>query len=586
MGIVLLKTKITEMKIIKRIAAAGIGLAILGSSAYAQSLADAKKAIDAEQFQKAKSMLKNLVSTESTKDENYFYLGWVYVKQDYPDSAKALFQKGLNINPKSALNEAGLGIVAHLDKDKSGAASDFSQAIALAGKDSKPYVYIGKGYLLTDASGKISPDDANAALDILNKGNVASAVKNKKDKDAPVASTDPELYMTRGEANRVLLKSNEAYTDFSTAQTLDPKAPNVYVALGVLWKYADNFDDAVKQFQQALSLDPNYGPAYREWAETDYRWATTSPAVASEKIKEAVEQYKKYLSLTDNSLESQMRYADFLINAGDYQTLKEVAADLSKSANANLRIYRYMMYADYETKDYPAGLAAGTTWMTKADPKRVIPRDYLYMGRLQLASGQDSLGIQTLQKALTLDSTQTAVYGEIANALYAKKKYAQAGDAYAVYIAKGGRKVTLNDYLHEGFSYYLSADASKPDTTVLNKADSALSYIQHKVATPPTVVLLYRAKIHDAKDLDRNNIKGLAKPYYETYIAAATAKSPLDDKDKPGLIEAYDYLGTYYLYKEKDEAKASENFGKARDLDPTNKQALDYFKRKGGAKSK
>src|SRR5581483_8452749 len=138
--------------------------------------------------------------------------------------------------------------------------------------------------------------------------------------------------------------------------------------------------------------------------------ALSNPSKASAKIKEAVEHYKKYLSLTDNSVESQMRYADFLINAGDYQTLAQVASDLSKSANANLRIYRYLMYADYENKDYQGALTAGNTWLTKADPKRIIPRDYFYMGRTQLALGQDSLGINTLKKALTLDSSQTEVY--------------------------------------------------------------------------------------------------------------------------------------------------------------------------------
>src|SRR5437879_5758535 len=109
-----------KMKIISKIATAGLGLVFMGSSVFAQSLADAKKAIDAEQFQKAKSMLKNLVVTQSTKDENYFYLGWVYIKQDYIDSASAVFQKGVGVNPKSALNYAGLGIVGRLNKDKAG----------------------------------------------------------------------------------------------------------------------------------------------------------------------------------------------------------------------------------------------------------------------------------------------------------------------------------------------------------------------------------------------------------------------------------------------------------------------------------
>lgn len=557
---------------------------LLSSSVFAQSLADAKKAIDAEQFQKAKSMLKNLLVTQPTKDENYFYLGWVYLKQDYADSAKAVFQKGLAVNPKSALNYAGLGIVARLDKNPTAAISNFNQAMALAGKDSKPYVYIAKGYLLPESNGKVSQANAASALEVLNKGNAVSATKSK-DKNAAASSTDPELFMTMGEADRLLMKSDDAYTNFSTAQTLDPKSPAVYVALGTLWKYADNFEDAEKQFQQALSLDPNYGPAYREWAETDLRWAQSNPAKASEKVKEAAEQYKKYITLTDYSPESQMRYADFLIQAGDFKTLQQVAADLAKSANSNLRVHRYLGYAAYENKDYPAGLTAMNNWVSKADPKRVIPRDYLYLGRLQLKSGQDSMGIKTLHKALELDTTQVDVYGEIAASLYSKKKYKEAGDAYATFISKS-RKATLNDYLHEGVSYYFAFDANKPDTTLLTKADSAFSYIQHKTTTPIPTVVLYRAYVNDAKDADRNNIKGLAKPYYEQYIALITAKPTPTDEEKKNLANAYDYLGSYYEYKEKDQTKAAEYFGKAREVDPNNKQALDYFKRKGGSKSK
>ena len=572
------------MKIISKIAVAGLGLVLAGTSAFGQSLADAKKAIDAEQFQKAKSMLKNLVNTQSTKDENYFYLGWVYIKQDYPDSAKAVFQKGIGVNANSALNHVGLGIVARLDKDKGGASAQFAQATTLAGKDSKPYVYMAKGYLLPDANGKVAPADATAALDILNKGNTASAVKGK-DKNAVVQSNDPELFITMGEADRVLLKSNDAYTNLSTAQTLDPRSAAANVGLGVLWKYADNFEDAEKQFKAALAIDPNYGPAYREWAETDLRWAQSNPSMASAKVKEAAEQYKKYISLTDYSPESQMRYADFLINAGDFKTLQQVAGDIAKNANANLRAYRYELYAAVENKDYLAAVTAGNTWISKADPKRVIPRDYLYLGRAQIASGQDSLGVQSLEKGLQMDSSFVEAYQDIAKSYFAKKKYKQAGDAYAAFVSKS-RKATLNDYLREGFSYYYAFDANKPDTTLLTKADSAFSYIQHKGSQPIPVVILYRAYVADARDADRNNIKGLAKPYYEQYIALVSAKATPTDDEKKSLANAYVYLGNYYEYKEKDQAKAAENFGKAKDADPTNKAALDYFKRKGGGKSK
>jgi Tfp pilus assembly protein PilF len=568
------------MKMISKIAKATLGLVVVGSSSvFAQSLADAKKAIDAEQYQKAKSMLKNLTVTQATKDENFFYLGWVYIKQDYSDSAKVAFNKGIAVNPKSALNYAGLGAVARLDKDKAGATTNFNQAISLAGKTGTPYTYVGKAYLLpVTADNKVSVDDASAAIAVLQKGKV-------------VAPKDVELLITLGDAYASQIKSNEAYQAYSDASTIDPKNPAAKVATGVLWRYANNFDDSQKQFQDALAIDPNYGPAYREWAETDNRQANTDPKVASAKIKEAVEQYKKFISLTDQSPESQMRYADFLISAGQYAELQPVAADLAKSAKSNLRAYRYLGYAAYENKDYPAGVTALNTWMTKADPKRIVPRDYLYMGRLQMASGQDSLGINTLRKALELDSTQADVYAEIAKSLYGQKKYKGAGDAYAAYISKS-RKATLNDYLREGSSYYFAYQEeyfSKatpkpvPDSTLLTKADSAFSYIQHKAANPIGAVAIFQARANDYKEADRNNIKGFAKPYYEQYITIVTAKTPVADADKKNLAEAYAYLGAFYEFKEKDEAKATENYTKAKENDPANKQAAAYFSRKGGA---
>jgi len=116
---------------ISKIATASLGLVLVGSSVFAQSLADAKKAIDAEQYQKAKSMLKNLTATQADKDENFFYLGWVYLKQDYADSAKATFNKGIAVNAKSALNYAGLGAIARLDKDNAGATTNFNQTISV-----------------------------------------------------------------------------------------------------------------------------------------------------------------------------------------------------------------------------------------------------------------------------------------------------------------------------------------------------------------------------------------------------------------------------------------------------------------------
>src|SRR5476651_2127126 len=115
------------MKVVSKGLIVAAGLILAGSASFAQSLADAKKAIDAEQFQKAKGMLKNLTVTQPTKDENFFYLGWVYLKQDYADSAKVAFNQGLAANPKSALNVAGLGAIDLLDNNTSSASANFDK---------------------------------------------------------------------------------------------------------------------------------------------------------------------------------------------------------------------------------------------------------------------------------------------------------------------------------------------------------------------------------------------------------------------------------------------------------------------------
>lgn len=552
--------------------------AFITQGVYAQKLTDAQKAIDAEQFQKAKTQLKQLTTAQPNNDENYFYLGWVYVLQDYTDSAKTVFNKGIAANPKSALNYAGLGLIGKIENNPSAAMQNFDQAAAFAGKSDQPYIYTAKAYLMKPAP------NADMAIAVL-------------EKVAKLGAKDPAYFITLGDAYHAKLDNNKAYANYSDAQTLDPKSPAIDVAIGSLWKQAANYEGAVEKLKEALTLNPNYGPAYRELAETDLLWAKSDPAMASVKVKEGAAYYKKYLDLTDRSPESEMRYADFLIQSGEYKELEQVANDLAKSDKTNLRIYRYLAYAAYENNNYPAGLEAINKFMKEAAPKRIIPRDYVYLGRLQIKNNQDSLGILNLEKAAQLDSTDADVYSEIGSLYYSKQKYVQAGDAYQKYIDLS-HKGKLNDYFREGMSYYYGysdlyysfidhKSTVKPDSTLLSKADSAFSYVQQKTAARPVAdVLLYRARIKDMEEADRNNIKGLAKPFYEQYITLKAATPPADERTKKNLAEAYAYLGSYYDLIAKDETKAAESYQQAKAVYPDNKQAKAYFEHKETAANK
>ena len=216
----------------------------------------------------------------------------------------------------------------------------------------------------------------------------------------------------------------------------------------------------------------------------------------------------------------------------------------------------------------------------------MIPRDYLYMGRIQIAQGADSLGVQSLRKAYQMDTTQADVFLEIAKNSYAKQKYLAAATAYQDYFDKS-HKGSLNEHLAAGLSYFYAFDQNNPkaDSSLLAKADSQFVYINRKAGSPVAEVVLQRAFIYDLKDNNRNNIQGLAKPFYEQYIATVTAKAAQTEREKKYLAVSYAYLASIYEYKDKDDAKAAEAYNKAKEYDPNNKQVVAYFSRKPGAKT-
>jgi len=560
---------------ISKVAGIALGLVLAGSSVFAQSLADAKRAIDAEKYQKAKSMLKNLTVTQPTNDENFFYLGWVYLIQDYTDSAKTSFMNGIAKNPKSAINYAGLGVVSHLTNDAAGKTFNFGKVAELTGKkDSKPWLYMGQGLLMPLPGNKVANTaDVEAARVALEKAKVA----NPKDVD---------VLIQLGHAYTAQKNTGEAYKNYNEALAIDPKSPAANVAQGIQWKNAHSFDSAIEQFKKAIEFDPNYGPAYREWAETELLSSFENKATASVMIQDGVVNYSKYLSLTDESEENLMRYADFLISAGRYPELQAVADKLSKSASANPRIYRYLAYAAFENKDYAKGMAAIRNFFSKAEPKRVIPRDYFYQGRLQLTAEKDTVGgLATLRKAADLDSTiAEPAYKEIIDINKARKDWLSTAKAYEGLIERMRNRAPIANYIYQGIYYYNSFNSKNPDSTLLVKADSAFSRGNQRLVAaggkPNGDALIYRGRIANTKESnDPTALQGYAKQYYDKYIelyGAAINPATASRTEKIYVPEAYAYLARYALYHDKNEVEAEKFYTKAKEFDPNNAGA-DWF---------
>jgi tetratricopeptide (TPR) repeat protein len=236
-----------------------------------------------------------------------------------------------------------------------------------------------------------------------------------------------------------------------------------------------------------------------------------------------------------------------------------------------------LAYSAFENGNFTSSAQALNDFIAKVEPTRLISQDYLYLGRAQMKdTTKFQEGMANIEKAVALDSTNAVVMSEIGQALYKGKKYVEAARAYEIAILNPER--ALLDYYYLGMSYYFTYGAQNaaklnPPKDLLVKADTAFSFL---VKRSPTTQAgwQYRGRIN--RLLDENDSKGLAVPYYEAYVKLVTLDKPeLAAKSVPGLIEAYNYLGSVALRKDSDKLKAKEYFDKVILLDPSNVTAKE-----------
>ncbi|MFH6934544.1 tetratricopeptide repeat protein [Flavobacterium sp. YO12] len=533
----------------------------------AQDVKEAKKAVDAEQFQKAKSLLKSIIKDKPSDGEADFILGNVYLNQGVADSAKIYYSKGIEASDKKNLNYIGLGQLELDNKNTAGAQANFTLATKdMKRKDVDEFIYIGKAY-----TNSVNPDYTNA---------VASLKK--------ALLIDPQnasALLAIGDAYYGANNQNEAYKAYRDAFTADPTLLRAKMQLGVLLKGAKSYDEAIKSFNEVIALNPNYGPVYRELAETYYKWGRNKPSTAKVNLQHAITNYEKYLSLTDYSLDSKMRHADFLILVKDYKSLETVANKMIAEDKVNPRIFRYLGYAAYENGNVEVAIKSLEDYV-KVPTNKVIGSDYMYLGLSKIKKGTNAegavdqasfdAGIADIKKAVELEPLVVEELNELGKGLFGKKQFAQAAAIFEFGALNKESKNYLDDNVYYGISvYYANANKTNgaADAAQLAKAEEAFDRIL--VASPTyDEAYLYKGRINNLLEKDDLIIKN-----YEEYITRTTAKGA-DELAKPAtvkkMIEAYNSIGASYANT--DKVKAVEYFNKTLVLDPANAYASQSVK--------
>lgn len=526
---------------------------------FAQSLQDGINKTENERFTESKAAFDALISKEPNNGAYYFYKAenffeWSQVDKapEYIDSAKAVWSKGITLDPENPLSIVAQGKIQWLNNDAVGAKATFTKALsATKSKNAEVMRGIAETYIESPVQ---SLDDA---ITVLN-----SAIKlDPKNEDSQLLMGDALLAKTPDNASEAIKYYNEVLK-------INPKSPRGIVRVANIYRRAQNWETANDYYKEAISIDPTYAPAYRENAELYFLFGSGALAIQN---------WEKYLEL-NNGNEARYRYASSLYIAGQYcDAIKQIESLQSVNYN-NYFMERILAFSYYECNKADGidvatatsnGLKALERYFGIVPSDKIIFEDYKYKGMLLSLSGSDSLAIIELSKGYELNPTAHEILGEIGKLYFKAKKYDKVIEVY-------NKKKSVSDlkgleYYDLGRSYYYG-----PKNYIA--ADSAFAKL-NELSNTYYPGFLWRARVTYFVDTVQTNYS--QKPYYEKVYELITADDKNTKFGKTAFIESAKYLGRYYsldVSPAKDITKAKEFWTKIIEIDPNDADALAFFK--------
>jgi tetratricopeptide (TPR) repeat protein len=525
-----------------------IALLVTSIISSAQTVEEGLKALDFERYEYARNVFTKLIAQDPSKGDNYYYLGQTYGYLLQPDSSLMEYNAGIKAEPSNGINYVGLGEY-YLNENKvNDAKAQFEKALSFSkDKDGKP----NDAKILSLVAGAMVSGESKLLDDALTTINRSLEI-DKKNYDIMIIAGD------------VMLERNEggpAASFYEKAIDLNKARPKAYTRLAGVWLRVRNAEATFTELNRALAIDPNYAPALKSLAEYYYQ---------TRKFEKAKETYKKYLENSEASVANKVRFAQILFRTKEYEEALNEIIEIQKTDRNNIYLFRLAGYSYYEvgeakkdTSKFRPGLASMETFFTKVDLQKVIQSDYEYYGKLlSKIPGKDSLAIMNIRKAIDMDSSKVELYRDLAMVYNKSKKFNEATDYFELYISRA-KKPNAADYYLMGRAAYFAKQYDKADSAFMKVSELKPDYAD---------AYLWRGNSNVQLDPDAKTT--IAKEFYERYVTLAEAAP---DKNKRGLVDAYDYLGKYAIKKD-DSANAKAYFNKIVALDPENKEAKEILK--------
>lgn len=583
---------------------------LVTSNINAQDIQTAISLTRSEQYDEAEAAYNQLIQKEPNVSKNYFFLGENILLSYFADTisnslkelttqAKDVYLKGVNADSLNPLNYIGLSKVAfYLGQDREAASYR-----AKAKKNLPTYKKVSKIQ---------NPKDYALALAKL----AESYIRNEKvdtSKALPllreaitIDSKTPEIFIIAGDIYFLAKDGSNSIRNYNIANNLDKTRPTANMKIGSIYMKGRNLTAAIPYFEEAIKLNANYAPAYRELG---LLWSMAG------KYDKSKEYFKKYLEITKGNIPAKIRYVTALFYAKEYDEAVKNVEEIFSIDQKRTYLNRIAAYSSFEKNPpaYDKALAYMDKLFKDMPEDRIIQKDYTYYAKILLKKNSDypkmvqnteklerdlarnqerydaaktadakeklKVQIDTLtnqiikfRKLISIDDVELDkaflaykkaheltpedkyLLNDVAVNLYNFKRFNESAKYFEKLIALG--KNDANDYLQVGKSYNQGKNYVK--------ADSALSILVQKF--PDNIQgYVWIANTYSAMDPDNN--KGIARPKFEMVIQKARMDSV---KYASELFNAYRFMGGDY-FSQKNYAKAREYYYRIVNLSADNK---------------
>ncbi len=600
---------------------AGVFAILMVNNVTAQDLKTAVQLTRSESFDKAEEMYKALIQKEPGNSKNYFYLGENYLLDYFADTisnslvvatknARETYEKGVTANASDPLNYVGLAKVANYlgDEAKSNEMRAKAKSFLLPYKNLKKISPPAKDYAfalakIAESYSKDGQVDTSMALPLIRQA-------------VTIDSKSADIYLIAGDLYMMVNDGSNAIKNYNLAQFADPQSPTAAMKIGYVYVKGRILQQAIGPFEEAIKLNADYAPAYRELGQLYWR---------AGRLELSKTNFKKYLDLTTGNIPAKTRYVNSLFYAGDYdEVIKNVEEILAvdKSRGYMNRLAGYSCF-EKENPDYEKALTYMETLFKTVSPEYILQKDYHYMARILLKKNQnytkmvDELNIlkpqlereksrlataskvdqpkfkasvdgitakianletsvsnanKEIDKAFDqynkafnfkrtdpnapLTSQERSLLSEIASGYYNFRRYSSAANTWLKLIDPS-KENNLAEYMQIGKAYN--------NGDKLKSADSVFNVILKK---SPDYVPAYLWIARTYSKMDPETKLGLAKPKFEKLLNVSEKDSL---KNEPEMVEALSYLG-YYNMVNGNYTKSKDYYNRMISLDPASKE--------------